>query len=119
MNTMREIVDTGNADAAAIAAPGRETLTYGGLREQVDYTINRLNGFGVGRNDVIAIVLPNGPEMASTFVCVGAAATTAPLNPAYRREEFDFYLADKTKENCAYCSYRSRCCCPGDWASFL
>src|SRR5690606_37819819 len=44
--------------------------------------------------DRVAIVLPNGPEMASAFVSVAAAATTAPLNPAYRAEELDFYLSD-------------------------
>ena len=32
--------------------------------------------------------------MASAFVSVAAAATTAPLNPAYRDEEFEFYLSD-------------------------
>jgi oxalate---CoA ligase len=39
-------------------------------------------------------VLPNGPDMASAFVCVAAGATAAPLNPAYRAEEFEFYLTD-------------------------
>jgi acyl-CoA synthetase (AMP-forming)/AMP-acid ligase II len=42
----------------------------------------------------VAIVLPNGPEMAAAFVTVAQAAVTAPLNPAYRREEFEFYLTD-------------------------
>ncbi|MBU6499781.1 MAG: acyl--CoA ligase, partial [Rhodospirillales bacterium] len=36
----------------------------------------------------------NGPEMASAFVTIACGATTAPLNPAYRGEEFDFYLSD-------------------------
>ena len=42
----------------------------------------------------VAIVLPNGPEMAVAFVGVAAAAICAPLNPAYSRSEFEFYLAD-------------------------
>ena len=49
---------------------------------------------GIGRNDRVAIVLPNGPEMAAAFVAIACGATTAPLNPAYRAEEFDFYLSD-------------------------
>jgi acyl-CoA synthetase (AMP-forming)/AMP-acid ligase II len=53
-----------------------------------------LHGFGVGRGDRVAIVLPNGPEMASAFVTIAQVATTAPLNPAYREEEYDFYLSD-------------------------
>ncbi len=42
----------------------------------------------------MAIVLPNGPEMAAAFVTIAGGATTAPLNPAYRGEEFEFYLTD-------------------------
>jgi acyl-CoA synthetase (AMP-forming)/AMP-acid ligase II len=42
----------------------------------------------------VAIVLPNGPEMAAAFVTIAQVATTAPLNPAYREEEYDFYLSD-------------------------
>ena len=49
---------------------------------------------GIGRNDRVAIVLPNGPDMATAFVAIACGATTAPLNPAYRAEEFDFYLSD-------------------------
>jgi acyl-CoA synthetase (AMP-forming)/AMP-acid ligase II len=49
---------------------------------------------GIGRNDRVAIVLPNGPEMAAAFVAVASSATTAPLNPAYRADEFEFYLTD-------------------------
>src|SRR6185503_5770769 len=40
------------------------------------------------------IVMPNGPEMASAFLGVACGATSAPLNPAYRATEFDFYLSD-------------------------
>jgi acyl-CoA synthetase (AMP-forming)/AMP-acid ligase II len=32
--------------------------------------------------------------MASAFIAIGAVATTAPLNPGYRGEEYDFYLED-------------------------
>jgi acyl-CoA synthetase (AMP-forming)/AMP-acid ligase II/acyl carrier protein len=81
-------------EAIAIAAPGRSPLTYGRLLEQVKRVIDRLNAAGVERGDRVAIVLPNGPEMAVAFLAVASAATSAPLNPAYREEEFDFYLSD-------------------------
>ena len=48
----------------------------------------------MGRNDRVALVLPNGPEMAVAFLAVAAGATCAPLNPAYSANEFDLYLAD-------------------------
>ncbi|MDX1396667.1 MAG: acyl--CoA ligase [Gemmatimonadota bacterium] len=63
-------------------------------REHVDSVAAALHERGIGRGDRIAIVLPNGPEMASAFVSIACAATTAPLNPAYRRPEFEFYLSD-------------------------
>jgi acyl-CoA synthetase (AMP-forming)/AMP-acid ligase II len=89
-----QLVGAGRDEAAAIGAPGARPLTHGGLRTLAAETIARLNAAGIGRNDRVAIVLPNGPEMAASFLCVGAGATTAPLNPAYRAEEFRFYLAD-------------------------
>src|SRR6185503_16912911 len=91
---MLEIISKGAASDAAILAPERPVLTFGALRELAKDTIARLNALGVGRNDRVAIVLPNGPEMAAAFVPIAAGATTAPLNPAYRAEEFEFYLTD-------------------------
>jgi oxalate---CoA ligase len=92
--TVWGLLAEGDGSALAIGAPGRPWLDYDGLREQVRRTTARLNALGIGRNDRVAIVLPNGPEMASAFVSVAAGATTAPLNPAYRTREFDFYLSD-------------------------
>jgi acyl-CoA synthetase (AMP-forming)/AMP-acid ligase II/acyl carrier protein len=80
--------------AAAIVAPGRGAVSYRALQGQVDGFARALHGRGVQHNDVVAIVLPNGPEMAVTFVGVAASAICAPLNPAYSRREFEFYLAD-------------------------
>ncbi len=42
----------------------------------------------------MAIVLPNGPDMATAFVSIASAAAAAPLNPGYRQDEFDFYMTD-------------------------
>lgn len=84
----------GRGDAQAIAAPGAQALTYDGFRRHVGATVAALNGFGIGRNDRVAIVLPNGPEMATAFVAIACSATAAPLNPAYRADEFEFYMSD-------------------------
>ncbi|CAN5225919.1 acyl--CoA ligase [soil metagenome] len=87
-------IAAGHEGAPAILAPDRPLLSHGGLRRQMRGTVARLNQLGIGRGDRVAIVLPNGPEMASAFVSVAAAATTAPLNPAYRADELEFYLTD-------------------------
>jgi len=81
-------------DAAALFALKRQPLTYGEFFEQVRHTASVLRQHGIGRNERVALVLPNGPEAAAAFVAVASAATSAPLNPAYRAEEFDFYLSD-------------------------
>ncbi len=83
-----------NPNAIAILAPGRSALTYGRLFDQVSQSAGILRSFGIERNDRVAIVLPNGPEMAVAFLTVASCAASAPLNPAYRAAEFDFYLSD-------------------------
>lgn len=93
-NTILELLEAGKDDDVAVVSPARPALTYSALRRHVAKTVTTLNQLGIGRNDPVAIVLPNGPEMASAFVAIAAGATTAPLNPAYREEEFEFYLTD-------------------------
>jgi len=92
--TVVDLLKPADEAAVAIAAPGRESLTFSALRAHIDRTVTALNGLGVGRDDPVAIVLKNGPEMASAFVSIAAGATTAPLNPGYKVNEFEFYLSD-------------------------
>ncbi|MBV9355856.1 MAG: AMP-binding protein, partial [Chloroflexi bacterium] len=93
-DTVALLLARGEAMAPAISAPERPPLTFAGLRQLTEQTVETLNRFGIGRGDRVAIVLPNGPELAAAFVAVACGATTAPLNPAYRTDEFDFYLSD-------------------------
>ena len=80
--------------ATAFAAPGRGELTYERLLAQVDAVVGSLNSLGVGRGDRVAVVLPNGSDVAVAFLGTAAVATCAPLNPGYRAAEFEFYLGD-------------------------
>lgn len=91
--TLEALLSTAT-DAAAIAAPSRKALSHGELRALIKRTVASLNALGAGRNDRVAIVLPNGPEMAACFLAVASGTASAPLNPAYREEEFEFYLGD-------------------------
>src|SRR6185503_18511460 len=79
--------------AVAITAPERSPLTYAQLLTQVENVKETLNACGVGRNDRVVIVLDNGPEMAVAFTSLASCCTAVPLNPAYRAEEFKFYLS--------------------------
>ncbi len=80
--------------AVALHAPSRGALTYRGLLSHVESVVRLLIVRGVHRGDRVAIVLPNGPEIAAAFLGVASTAICAPLNPAYSRSEFDFYLSD-------------------------
>ncbi len=82
------------AEAVALRAPGRPALSHGALRALIERSVQQFNAWGMGRNDRVAIVLPNGPEMAACFLACACGVASAPLNPAYRAEEFDFYLRD-------------------------
>ncbi|WP_227268666.1 acyl--CoA ligase [Roseobacter weihaiensis] len=78
----------------ALGSPTADWLSYGGLRALTSDVRTALHGFGIGRGNRVAIVLPNGPEMAAAFITIAQVAVTAPLNPAYREEEYVFYLDD-------------------------
>jgi acyl-CoA synthetase (AMP-forming)/AMP-acid ligase II len=81
-------------DAPAILAPGRASLTYGRLYQHIDQTVRALRAMGIRRRDRVAVVLPNGPEMAVAALAVEASAVCVPVNPAYEVDELDRYLAD-------------------------
>ena len=93
-STLSELLAATPGSAIALRAPERPATDYDGLRRQVHDTVAALNALGVRRGDRVAIVLPNGPEMAAGFVAVASGATACPLNPAYRADEFEFYLND-------------------------
>ena len=83
---------TGGGQRTVFLSPGRPDLSYEALLQQVSDTVTVLNAHGIRRNDRVAVVLPNGPEMAVTFVAVASGATAAPLEPGLqnRRTELLF-----------------------------
>ncbi len=80
-------------ERTALTSPHR-SLTFGQLSDAMGHLACALKGRGIGRSARVAIVLPNGPDLAAAFLGVAACAVCAPLNPGYRRDEFEFYLPD-------------------------
>src|SRR5262245_40268122 len=80
--------------APAILGVGSKPLTYRTFLRQLDELGQTLAGAGVGRDDRVAIVLPNGPAMAATVLGVMTNAAAAPVNPQYTADELRFYLTD-------------------------
>ena len=69
-------------------------VSYDALRSQVMEMAAALQSAGVGPGERVAMALPNGAATIVSFLAASIAGTAAPLNPAYRYEEFLFYLED-------------------------
>jgi len=80
--------------APAILAPGYKPLQYGTLYDVVRRIGDNLAQLGIERNDRVALVSGNGPQAATAFLGIAAHSACAPLNPAYRAGEFEFFLTD-------------------------
>src|SRR5437773_7317732 len=92
---IRDLLENGDPSRIAISIAGTApATTYHQLRQQVDSLVGKLNQLGLGRGDRIAMALPNGLEVIASFLAASTVGTAAPLNPAYTRDEFKFYLAD-------------------------
>lgn len=89
-----DLLEHGSPSHVAVAVSGGPAVTYDQLRQQVGALFAQLNQLGLGRGDRIAMALPNGLEMIASFLAASTVGTAAPLNPAYRLDEFKFYLED-------------------------
>ncbi|KAG6513599.1 probable CoA ligase CCL9 [Zingiber officinale] len=103
MSTMGSLTLTGAVKRAAsdfpsrraISVPGRLELSHARLQQIVDGAAARLVAAGLRPGDVVALAFPNTVELLISFLAViRARCVAAPLNPAYTREEFVFYISD-------------------------
>ena len=81
-------------DAPAILAPGRVPLTYGRLYQHIGEIGRSLRAMGIGPHDRVAVMMPNGPDLAAAILCVASNAACAVINPAYAADELERYFAD-------------------------
>jgi acyl-CoA synthetase (AMP-forming)/AMP-acid ligase II len=93
--TLVGLLKAAPADKTAVVLPEQNLqIAYGNLRAQVESVAAALAASGVGRGDRVGIALPNGLPAIVSFLAASVAGTAAPLNPAYKEEEFRFYLED-------------------------
>jgi acyl-CoA synthetase (AMP-forming)/AMP-acid ligase II len=93
--TLLDLVRRHPSAHTAIVLPEQEArISYGELCGLVEGLAGTLNQMGIGRGDRVGIALPNGLPMIVAFLAAATAGTAAPLNPAYKEEEFRFYLDD-------------------------
>jgi acyl-CoA synthetase (AMP-forming)/AMP-acid ligase II len=82
-------------ERTAIIVPEQDIrITYGALQHQVATVAESLAAFGIGRGDRVGMALPNGLPNIVCFLAASEVGTAAPLNPAYKEDEFRFYLED-------------------------
>src|SRR5882724_5302112 len=95
MNDIPSLLNAAPGNATAVIIPESGiSVSYESLRHQIQTMAEALAGIGIKRGERVANVLPNGLPTIVAFLAGAVAGTAAPLNPAYRFEEFSFYLED-------------------------
>ena len=92
--TIRNMINQQNDDLIFLTSEKNEKLSYGEFKIFNEKISRQLAATNVKNSDRAAIVLPNGPLMASSFLSISSYMSAAPLNPLYKQEEFEFYLDD-------------------------
>ncbi len=93
--TLLDILAKGPGERPAVILPDPHiSVTYDSLFKQVLAVAEQLAAAGVGRGDRVATSLGNGLPAIVSFLAASVAGTAAPLNPAYKEDEFKFYLED-------------------------
>ena len=91
---IKNIIEDQNDNNVALTSENSPPLLYKDLKSFVNKIASQLAGDGISNKDRAAIVLPNGPFMASSFLTLSSYMSAAPLNPSYKTNEYEFYLKD-------------------------
>lgn len=92
---LRDLLALGDGAHPALTVPGGVSLDYRSVRHNVDALAQELSRRGIAPGDRVAASLPNGLPLVLAFLATACArAASAPLNPAYTRAEYAFYLED-------------------------
>ncbi|KAK9353760.1 hypothetical protein V1523DRAFT_363902 [Lipomyces doorenjongii] len=98
MATLQEVIPP-LSSSTAIITPGASpaAVSFRSLREQVNSVRSFLSSLALPPQSAVAIALPNSLEFAIVFFAVTYCGfVAAPLNPALKQSEFEFYLQDLT-----------------------
>jgi acyl-CoA synthetase (AMP-forming)/AMP-acid ligase II len=78
----------------ALTSETNPPLLYKDLKALTNRISRQLSGNNISNKERVAIILPNGPYMASSFLAISSYMSAAPLNPNYKADEYKFYLND-------------------------
>eukprot|EP00930_Biecheleria_cincta_P020092 TRINITY_DN15178_c0_g1_i2.p1 TRINITY_DN15178_c0_g1~~TRINITY_DN15178_c0_g1_i2.p1 ORF type:complete len:519 (-),score=127.46 TRINITY_DN15178_c0_g1_i2:119-1675(-) len=97
LDKMKNVPDVlgGKGDAALVVTEGGPSFARDGLRKAVVGMARELMGNSILKGDVVSFAMANTVEYILVFFgALRAGATAAPLNPAYKAAEFEFYMQD-------------------------
>ena len=87
-----------SAQRTAIIIPGQPnplTVNYEQLHREIASFQAKLAQLGISTGSAVSIALPNSYEFIVSFLATSwQRAIAAPLNPAYKQDEFEFYIDD-------------------------
>jgi acyl-CoA synthetase (AMP-forming)/AMP-acid ligase II len=93
--TLLDLLKSHPPESIACIVPEKDLrVSYGALREQVIACAEALSAAGVKQGDRIGIALPNGLPNVVAFLAASMVGTAAPLNQAYKVDDFRFYIDD-------------------------
>lgn len=95
--TLSNSFPASSADTAVIVPSEHDALyiSYSQLTRDVSEFQAKLAQLGIKHADAVSIALPNTYEFIVAFLATSfQRAIAAPLNPAYKQSEFDFYIED-------------------------
>ncbi len=97
MATLQSAIN-GTVSSTAVIVPSKPnplTVTYGDLVSECVSFQRKLAALGIAHGSPVSIALVNSYEFVVSFLATSwQRAIAAPLNPAYKQDEFEFYIED-------------------------
>ena len=84
---IKNIIEDQDDNNIALTSQNNPPLLYKDLKLLVSKIAGQLARNEISNKDRAAIVLPNGPFMASSFLSISSYMSAAPLNPSYKTDE--------------------------------
>ncbi|KAL1919625.1 uncharacterized protein VTP21DRAFT_1556 [Calcarisporiella thermophila] len=90
------VISKKSPQGIAVIIPDGPSLTYAQIdRIALSFARQLIRRVPLSPGDVVSFALPNGIEFVGAFLGITRARLlAAPLNPAYKEEEFKFYIED-------------------------
>ncbi len=77
-----------NLETAAILAPEHDPLTFSEFENRIESVARDLRGLGVERGEIVAVAMPEGPELLTALLAIMRVTAAAPLDASFTEAEF-------------------------------